>query len=136
MLNNTQTNHFLRHLPHLKIKSDLRHQDYVVVSTIHHKDIYGLDSLLPRVRNMVRTIISDSADSYQKALATEKTILVSNGAECLLINKNKLMRYADFCTISKLMSQEGNSYAPTLEKLHAKIRWDAYKTSMVHKLKE
>ncbi|XP_066917048.1 cyclic nucleotide-binding domain-containing protein 2-like [Clytia hemisphaerica] len=135
-LNNSQTNHFLRRLPHLTIKNDLRHQDYVVVSTIHHKDIYGLDSLLPRVRNMVRTIISDSADSYPKALATEKTILVSNGAECLLINKNKLMRYADFCTISKLMSLERNSYAPTLEKLHAKIRWDAYKTSMVDKLKE
>ena len=58
-----------------------------------------------------------------------------NGAEFLLINKNKFIKYLDFCTTSKLFSSlDVNLYAPTLEKFSSKMKWNGYKKNLVNHL--
>ena len=130
---NRQFGRALNHLPCVSIKGDQGTEDYLFVKTLERSDIFGMVSLLPRVQKLIRAVSTDTQSQISNT--TENTVLVSNGVECLLINKNKFLKHSDFFTLSKLMSFE-NVFPPSLKKLYQALRWSTFKEDMIRKLNE
>ena len=131
--NDDTSTKFLDYLP----RSSRRVEEFVFIKMLVQQDIFGLISLLPRVRKLVSNMLSEyeAIEGTSKPVNKGKTVLLSNGAECLLINKCKFMKYIDFCTTSKLFSSlDVNLYAPTLEKINSKMKWNGYKKNLVNHL--
>lgn len=121
----------LQALPQLehKYRSDER---YVHINTMQAGEIYGLDTLLPRVQRSVYSNVCNNALAKTLEMERYRVILISNGAECLLIDKKKFLKHADFCTISKLFSKDHQVMTlPHVERLNYALRWRVYKESVV-----
>ena len=120
-------------LPRL-IQKGINGDDFIQINTIEKGGIYGLDSLLPRALNMVKSAINDRVYDDIRFQKQQQTILVSGGAECLLVSKAKFLKHTDFCTLSKLISTHIEETVSADRTAGDPVKWKSYKENIVKEI--
>ena len=108
----------------------------VVLLRLGKGDIYGLDSVINLAVNKIKSVVDDEQfRSVSSRPQTEKeTMLVSEGGECLQVNKNAFLKYADFLTIAKLISTPVTNIGKNEIQFQAWVRWKKYRKKTVSSL--
>ena len=108
----------------------------VVLLRLGRGDIYGLDNVINLAVNKKKSVVDDEQfRSVSSRRQTERaSMLVSEVGECLLVNKNVFLKYADFLTIAKLISTPAANIGKTEIKFQARVRWRKYREKAVSSL--
>ena len=102
-----------------KQRTTMSDRNKMLLYVLERGNIYGLHAILP---NVVKAIQSITTDKQLLKLNTfvpnnsADTILISNGAECLLIRKTAFLKYADVCTLSKILASPLNMISSALSR--------------------
>ena len=99
-------------------------------------DIYGLDSVINLAVNKIKSVVDDEQfHSVSSRPQTEReSMLVSEGGECLQVNKNAFLKYADFLTIAKLISTPVANIGKNEIQFQARVRWRKYREKALSSL--
>lgn len=108
----------------------------VVLLRLGRGDIYGLDNVINLAVNKKKSVVDDEQfRSVSSRRQTERaSMLVSEVGECLLVNKNVFLKYANFLTIAKLISIPAANIGKTEIKFQARVRWRKYREKAVRPL--
>eukprot|EP00112_Aurelia_sp_Birch-Aquarium-sp1_P001641 Seg1177.8 transcript_id=Seg1177.8/GoldUCD/mRNA.D3Y31 product="hypothetical protein" protein_id=Seg1177.8/GoldUCD/D3Y31 len=91
-------------------------------------DIYGLESLTKRAASMIQ---SDA--TFRDANKINEPIVVSEGTECILVNKRRFLKSADFCTLARIAQMDA-SYTPAHDakmQIEKARNWGRYKKTLM-----
>jgi len=97
-------------------------------------DMFGLESMMPKVA----TKISSEADAIEENQdpSTKSLILISEGAECIMINKRFFLMNASITTLVQLkaLREEYMTVPDARHRIQCLESWDLYKGELVKTL--
>ena len=107
-------------------------QAFFHVGTLKIRDIYGLETMSKKAAALTN-LNQSLQDVYIKNITPDITV-VSEGAECILIDKKAFLNTADFFTLSKVASMnQANSHAEDAKLQVEKVKnWGKYKKDVVN----
>ena len=106
-------------------------QAYFQVGSLKMGDIYGLETITKTAAKLTKSS-PPTQDLYTKHLSPDITV-VSEGTECILIDKKSFLNTADFFTLSNVVARyQANSHAEDAKLQVEKVKdWGKYKKKVV-----
>lgn len=104
---------------------------YFQVGNFKVGDIYGLETIIKKAARMIKSPIA-----IQEMFTSHSSLeiaVVSEGTECILIDKKAFLETADFFTLSKIVAMtQTNSHAEDAQLQVEKVKdWGRYKKKLV-----
>ena len=82
-----------------------KHKNERLVNVLEQGSLYGLHTMLPQITNVVQ-LRTNQKSSSSKGMDVEgrcDEVVVSDGAQCILIPKHLFIKHADLCTLAKII---------------------------------
>jgi len=104
------------------------------IAVLKPGNMFGLESMMPKVANK----ISSEADAVEENQdpSTKSLILISEGAECIMINKRFFLMNASITTLVQLkaLREDYMTVPDALHRIQCLESWDLYKGELVKSL--
>lgn len=114
--------------------STRKHQDnesFFQVGNFKIGDIYGLETIINKAARMIKAPLP--ANEIHVSGSSPQLTVVSEGTECILVDKKSFLSKADFFTLSKIVATtKRNSPAEDAKLQVEKVKnWGKYKQKLV-----
>eukprot|EP00794_Sanderia_malayensis_P007045 gene7045-7836_t len=107
---------------------------YLEIGCLKKGDIYGLDALLQRATSMVQAAVTLTV--HNPYVAKPNAVVISEGTECILVNKKLFLKSADFGTLARIVSmyQSQTTADEAKAQIEKRINWGSYKRKVVKEI--
>eukprot|EP00795_Rhopilema_esculentum_P000131 gene131-9744_t len=105
---------------------------YFQVGSLKAGDIYGLESISEQAVKIIQPEINMHVPQITRSKAIE-TVVVSEGSECILVDKKLFLKKADFFTLSRIatMDQENSPSNDASLQIEKTRGWESYKKNLL-----
>ena len=110
------------------IKEKQEREAFFQIGILKTGDIYGLESLTKRAASMIQ---SDA--TFRDGNKINEPVVISEGTECILVNKRKFLKSADFFTLARI-AQMDSSHTPAHDakmQIEKARNWSRYKKKLM-----
>lgn len=114
------------------VRKNTGKQAFFQVGSLEVRDIYGIETIRKKAAALTNLVLP-LQDAYARSIIPDLTV-VSEGAECILIDKKSFLNTADFFTLSKVatMNQVNSQADDATLQVETVKDWGKYKKEVVN----